>query len=67
MPCRIHFTGSLNALKNKTRVKDDEALRNKPHTLGYVLNHLKTQKICEETVCIEPYGLEYVSNDLKTQ
>ena len=40
---------------------------NKPHMLSHVLDHLKTQEMCDKVVNHNPWQLEYVPNHLKTQ
>ena len=38
-----------------------------PNWIREISDHLKTQKMCDEAVCIEPYSLEFASNGFITQ
>ena len=44
----------------------NEAVRNKPYTLRYVPDHLKTQGMSNKVAAFNPWQLEYVPNHFKT-
>ena len=37
------------------------------HDVFFVPDHLNTQEMCNEAVCMVPYSLEFVAGHLKTQ